>query len=311
MQGIELSRRFWQEVGYPRFLQTFPARLDDIAVGMIGPGSECFFFDDELSRDHDWGPGFCIWINDASDESFLEACSRWYESLPGEFLGYPARNILDNTAHRVGVESIVSFYHRFTGLSHLPYSEAEWQAISTSSLATCTNGEVFHDPCGEFTLRRSHLLSFYPEKVRQMKIARLCLSAAQSGQYNLLRSLKRRDVYTSRYCLTKFLADAISLIYLLNRRYEPFYKWAHRGLSSLPLLGEESARLSGILVGFRLEHIIEKGIDSPDAKLLTQKIDRFGELIAAELTAQHMGEGSNPYLWLSGHYILDMNRGGN
>ena len=30
----------------------------------------------------------------------------------------------------------------------------------------------------------------------------------------------------------------ISLVYLLNKRYRPFYKWMHRGMKELPILGE-------------------------------------------------------------------------
>jgi hypothetical protein len=64
------------------------------------------------------------------------------------------------------------------------------------------------------------------------------MTTAQSGQYNLKRSVQRKEYFAAQYAETKFCADVISLIFLLNKRYNPFYKWMHRALKSLPLLGE-------------------------------------------------------------------------
>ena len=54
MKGLELSREYYEKFGKPMLTENFPELLDKIAVGLCGSGSECFGFDDELSRDHDF-----------------------------------------------------------------------------------------------------------------------------------------------------------------------------------------------------------------------------------------------------------------
>ncbi len=57
---------------------------------------------------------------------------------------------------------------------------------------------------------------------------------SQAGQYNLLRCLDRGDRVAAMLSLGKFTEAAISVVYLLNRRYMPFYKWAYHGAKDLP-----------------------------------------------------------------------------
>lgn len=52
----------------------FSEDLDKIAVGLVGEGSDCFGFDDKISRDHDWGPGFAIWIPEETDAKSEMRC---------------------------------------------------------------------------------------------------------------------------------------------------------------------------------------------------------------------------------------------
>jgi len=56
MKGLELARRFFTDVALPAFKEQAPDTLGSMAFGLAGPGSECYGFDDEISRDHDWGP---------------------------------------------------------------------------------------------------------------------------------------------------------------------------------------------------------------------------------------------------------------
>ena len=60
MKGLDISRKYFEEYGLPMLREQFPAWADRVAAGLIGSGSECFGFDDEVSRDHDFEAGFCL-----------------------------------------------------------------------------------------------------------------------------------------------------------------------------------------------------------------------------------------------------------
>ena len=61
MKGLDLARAFYEEYGIP-LLKEFPDLAENIAIGLCGSGSECFGFDDDFSKDHDFEPGFCIFL---------------------------------------------------------------------------------------------------------------------------------------------------------------------------------------------------------------------------------------------------------
>jgi len=238
MNGLDLAEAYYHTHGAPMIAGRFGAFAPRLAVGLVGPGSECFGFDDDLSRDHDWGPGFCIWLTADDFDAIGAGLQQAYESLPETFKGFGPRVASPGEEARTGVGRISAFYQAYTGLDRVPESLDDWLSIPELSLATCTNGKIFADPLGEFSRWRSALLDFYPEDVRLKKMASRCMTAAQAGQYNFERSLKRREYFAVQYAETKFCADVISLVFLLNKRYTPFYKWMHRGVRQLPVLGE-------------------------------------------------------------------------
>ena len=67
MQGLEEARRLYERYGVDMIERLFPKWAGRIAVGLAGHGSECFGFDDELSRDHDFPEGFCLWDSKFTD----------------------------------------------------------------------------------------------------------------------------------------------------------------------------------------------------------------------------------------------------
>ena len=66
MKGLELSEAFYETFGKPMLEEQFPELLPSLAVGLFGSGSECFGYDDDISQDHDFEPGFCIFLPDES-----------------------------------------------------------------------------------------------------------------------------------------------------------------------------------------------------------------------------------------------------
>ena len=168
-----------------------------------------------------------------------EELQKRYDELPSPYRGFERAVEGPHTGKRTGVFEVKDFYRRFIRYDHVPSTLAEWRSLPETYLATATNGRVFADPLGEFTAFREGLLAFYPEDVRLKKMAARCAAAGQAGQYNYGRCVVRGEPVAAYCALSLFVEAATSLVYLLNKRYRPFYKWMHRGMRDLPVLGEE------------------------------------------------------------------------
>lgn len=238
MKGLELSQKYYEAYGRQMIRTQFPEIADQAAVGLVGYGSECLGFDDEISSDHDYGPSFCIWLPRGT---YLQCGSRMqaaYDALPKEFMGCAARVEEEQGKGRVGVLCLEEFYLEILGRDGVPETDAEWFAVSETALATATNGAVFEDPCGKFTGIREGLLAYYPKEVWRKKLAESLAKAAQAGQYNYARAMKRGERIAAEIALTEFVKEAMQIVYLLNKKYAPFYKWMHRGMQALAVCSE-------------------------------------------------------------------------
>ena len=291
MKGLQLAEDYYHALGEPMLRNCFGEMVPCIAAGFVGPGSECFGFDDELSRDHDWGPAFCLWLTNEDYREHGRALQAAYEELPKVFMNFGPRESSPGEGFRTGVCPTVLFYTTYTGLDHPPKNLKEWLAISEQSLAICTNGRVFADPLGEFIRWRQALLAFYPEDIRLKKIASRCMTIAQSGQYNLPRSLKRGELFAAHAAVTQFCTDTLSLVFLLNRRYAPFYKWIHRGVKDLPLLGEWA------------HSMVAEVIASSDLKEKHQRIEEACAVIIRQLHTDGLTDSASDFLLEHAHSV--------
>ena len=264
LSGMEIARLYYESYGRSMLEEKYSDYADRIAVGLVGEGSECLGFDDETSWDHDFGPGFCMWLTGDDYEKIGAALQADYDALPKELPGIPARKTMETGSGRVGVFCMDDFFRKYVGVPDVPErgQQSFWLKVSREALRTVTNGEVFADPLGEFTARRRRF-SRYPEAVRLQKLALRLGEMAQTGQYNYPRMVKRDDKGASFMCLSGFVEAAVDGAYLLNDIYPPFYKWKFRGMEEFRCLGT---------LGVLIEELLETQ-DCPDeAAALIEKI---------------------------------------
>ena len=96
MNGLEISRGFFEEYGKPMLERDFADILPYIAAGFVGSGSEHLGYDDEISQDHDFEPGFCIFLpsEEVVDRRTAFLLERAYEKLPKEYMGVKRQRVL-------------------------------------------------------------------------------------------------------------------------------------------------------------------------------------------------------------------------
>ena len=132
--GMTLSRRYFEEYGFPMLTAQFPEVLPFLAAGLCGSGSECFGYDDAVSRDHDFEPGFCLFLPDESvvDRRTAFLLERAYASLPSEFMGISRSRLQPAGGARHGVIRTSSFFLEKTGTISTRFS-AGTMTVSTGS----------------------------------------------------------------------------------------------------------------------------------------------------------------------------------
>lgn len=243
MKGMELSREFFKK-SESELRKKLSEYWHLLAFGLVGEGSECLGYDDDLSRDHDWGADFCIWIPDEIFEVAAPKINAVYSSLDRGTL--PRRAVSGQGYGRVGAMPVKGFYRKFLGADSPPERLIRWLSIPENGLAAAVNGEVFLDNNGEFSRIRNSFLAFYPEDVLLKKLSAKAAKAAQAGQYNFPRCARRGENVAALISKAEFAKEAMGMVFLLNKAYAPFYKWTHRALCDLPVLNATAELFSDL-----------------------------------------------------------------
>lgn len=284
IKGLELSRGYFEEYGLPMLNSQFPELMPYLAAGLFGSGSECFGFDDEYSKDHDFEPGFCLMLpgEDVVDRRRAFLLERAYAKLPKEYKGYSRGLVSPVGGARQGVIRLGDFFLEKTGSPEGILTPDQWLRVPEQSLAEAVNGEVYFDHYGALTAARKRL-SYFPEDIRKKKLAGHLLLMAQAGQYNYRRCLSHKETAAAQLAVMEFTQSTIEVIFLLNRSYRPFYKWSFRALRQLPLQSLQAELL---------EFLITSDNDGPMAEEKAMVIEGIAKDLVVELTRQGLSEAS-------------------
>lgn len=277
MKGLELAEQFYIKEGKPVLEREFQEALPYLAAGLCGAGSENLGFDDDISRDHDFEAGFCIFLpgEDVVDRRTAFFLERAYNKLPKEFQGFQRSLLNPAGGHRHGIFRTWEFFSDLVGMEDGELPMEAWLQIPTEYLLEATNGKIFDDPYGEVTKIREYLKNM-PRDAKYKRLAGHIFMMYESGEYNYPRILLHGETLAAQESLQKFVYHAMNILFLLKNEYMPYYKWSYRAL-------RETLEMPQVEMSFRELLMTENKNDQIEKKL---QIIKDTEKLVLELSGE-------------------------
>ena len=250
MNGLELSRAYFSEAIRPILAERVPEISQSYAAALLGWGSDVLGNDDELSRDHEWGPRCLLFVPGSLIRHKGKVLDELNRHLPMEFKGHATRFVTDtanptvrvptrDSAGRVHIEVTTCDEYLTQSIGTVvPKSDIEWLTIPEQTLLELTRGEVFRDGFGELTRQRTYY-AYFPLDVWKYRLAYTWQAFGWDIDLIGLCAM-RGDILSARYGVSMSAYWIMRLVFLLNRRYCPLYvKWFHREFYKLGHLAGE------------------------------------------------------------------------
>lgn len=258
MQGIALSRAFYEEIVAP-FLASAAPDLS-YAAALIGYGSKLLGFDDEQSKDHNWGPRVHIHLSEADFRAHAKPLLAAFadvvpETFAGEPIGWRARphpaasgpdaaGAFEHGLEFHTIEGKLDAHFALRSLENLTL--LDWLGFPEQKLLAFTAGAVFHDDDGRLTAARQ-ALAYFPDDVWYYRIACQWRRIAEEQAF-VGRAGQAGDDLGSRLVAGRLVRDVMALGFLLERRYAPYAKWFGTGFARLPIAAALKPDLDAALV---------------------------------------------------------------
>jgi Domain of unknown function (DUF4037) len=244
ISGLELSRRFYGERVRPWLADAFPDLRH--AAALIGGGSELMGFDDEMSRDHDWGPRLQLFVSRSDFGSHAHAIvAGFVDVVPSTFLGAPTGfkdhehaaphgiGAASDSRHGLEVWTLEIWLRRQLSLGlDEPRDNLTWLGLAEQRLLGLTAGAVFHDDDGRLTGLRTRLGAF-PRDVRLYKLACQWRRIGEEQAF-VGRTGAGGDDLGSRIIAARLARDVMRMAFLIEGRYAPYPKWFGKAFAALP-----------------------------------------------------------------------------
>lgn len=235
MKGLDLHRNFFEECGKPLLMQAFPKEFPLIAAASVGFGSDRLGADDEYSRDHCWEPGFQLFSDRLPREVLKDIESYLFEHLPWEYAGF-TRSDCCGSPNTIRAWTVDEFFSSMTSFATPPTQDRQWLLITDEALYHVTNGEVFHDPTGDFTQRREAFGAF-PENVWRFKLAGRAMRI-DNQRYQMERCVAHGEDMAADLMLHEGLCEVFHFLCLINKHFAPNDRWLPWVVRRLPILAD-------------------------------------------------------------------------
>ncbi|WP_117213249.1 DUF4037 domain-containing protein [Allorhizocola rhizosphaerae] len=233
--GAEVSRAFHREVVGPLLARHRPGLR--YAAARLGSGSDVLGYDDETSRDHDWGCRLTVLVDEPDADAVPSLRELLDRELPETFLDLPVRFATSwdqSGSHQVHIETVMGFAAWRLGLDVRDgLSVVDWLSLPGQTILETAGGPVFHDETKQLP-GLTALLARYPDEVERYVVSagwrRLSQWFPMVG-----RTAERGQDVQSRLLTAKLADDLMHLAFVLCRRWPPYRKWRERAFSELPL----------------------------------------------------------------------------
>lgn len=248
ISGIQLAENLYETHVKPILQKNYPQLK--YAAALIGPGSEVLGYDDEVSRDHHWGPRFQLFL---TPEDLKQYSSELHDvianQLPFTFHGYschwtqPIETDAGNQFleekhtyplnHRIEIHSVNSYLNKMLGIDHSQLSDLEWIQLPEQILLEVTKGKIFFDNFGHLTQVHQEL-SYFPENVRLFKLKTQWEQIGQEKTFVGRPNSTENDL-NSQLEAARLVRKCVKVGFLIAKQYTPYFKWFGKAFQDLPL----------------------------------------------------------------------------